>query len=685
MTPSYFNYSGMANSEFAKAVDLLNGFVPNSYRVNASELRFSKSKYGDQSVIQTALNILNKAAIEGDRFEHDCLAAHEYKNIKTLNQLLSNHDEFVKKATEIGFTKAEADAVRDYQIALPQTTLERLIEIITLIPRIVISILGELAALISAGTIAIPLDTVANLNPPTKSPHQAQPRPDAKEDPLKPFGHTNITGVICLNSPVRGTPTLDLLCNPKTLDARYKDMSIDSKWRQELFESSQAADRAGKLAVYTYGSTLDPACPSLCHVLSDNPTRNMTVTTEGHLGTMVSPRAISFMRDAINKIDPTGLVPVLQLHGSSAGQYQFTAMRMLTGRTTFTVDYAESRFSNDPNKSIHDYSHGDKIKNIFKDIYEATGSHDVIVVGHSMGGVVGLDIARTIRDSNHSAAVIQDPSQNRPVAVSRKGYEASLTKMSESLKASIDKGVTRLKQIESEAMHNRDEKMKRRLEIITSSNLDCIQSALMNIPLNILEAHSGEIIRQILAEHQRHLTPHKQYFTRIFNQQNFISDHQVEAVLESVKEKHRKKKHKQNRKPFTHPVIPFAALKPPKASKTNHTIEGQALTRYIPRKQKEKTKKPVSVIAKKVDLPKEIVAKKEEAEKQIKNDYQKIPTKTRKLIGFLKSKKYKLNGGTKHASYSFDTTKKRVPVPRHAKIKKGTSRGIMKQALNNDK
>jgi hypothetical protein len=410
----HYNYNTVNQSELNQSIKILDAFTTQ----NESEMQtdsklnsevFSKNKYGHQSTLQTALNILNKAVVEGTPVQKLQLLNNQYSKIKALNTLLQDHEQFKAKAARVGFNNAEIETVKGYQIALPQTNFERFIEVITLIPRIAISILGEFTALIGAA-IAIPIDSIFDLNPSLSLPKNTQiitpnasERNDKQDYDARPFSGTIVKGVVCLNSPLRGTPSLDLLCNPQTMNERYKQMTISNQWRDKLFADSHAADRDGKLAVYTYGSTLDAACPDNCHVLSDNPTRNMTVATEGHLATMLSPRAIAFMRNAIDKIDPTGKLPVAMLHGSSAGKYQFTALRMFTGRQTFAVDYAEGRFSNDPNTRIDQYSHNDKIKDLFRQIHQVTGTSEVIIVGHSMGGLIGLDIARTTHNSELAA------------------------------------------------------------------------------------------------------------------------------------------------------------------------------------------------------------------------------------------------------------------------------------------
>lgn len=401
------NYTHINEDDFTNACRILD-YITSKHVVDPSvEHPFtgiSFPRHNNQAFLQTALNILNKAAEEGTSFQKACLSTSGRKrSIKTLNTLLKDHAAFSKRVKELALPQSDADKVRGYQIAHPQTKFGRFIEIITLIPRIALAAIAALVTLLFAGLVALPVDARCDLNPKTPvvaraADDKAKIEKDEKaNDP--PYSGMDIAGVVCFNSPLRGTPALKR--DGTGLDERMKNMSIENPWRDELYRDSLKAEQNGELNVFTYGSTLDPACYGDCHKLTENPTRNLTVSTEEHFCTMISPRAMLFLRNALKQLDPTGKIPVVKLHGSGSGKFQFLLFRQASGASrTFAVDYAESILGNAKETTIAQYATNDKIKGIFKKVFEVTGQRKVILVGHSMGGPVGLEIARNIRNYN---------------------------------------------------------------------------------------------------------------------------------------------------------------------------------------------------------------------------------------------------------------------------------------------
>lgn len=392
------NYSLINNNDFKSAVNTLNLLTQQNF-LKKQEFIEIFSNYGKQSPIQTSLNILNKVAIEGSIEQKKTLSAIDVtRKIRDLNKLLNNPQAFKEKILELGFENKDAESVNGYQIALPKTRFSKLLNLFLIIPRITFVICKTLFSLAFAG-IALPIDQFYDLNPKLsskKTKNQIGKINIVNEMPYQGF---EIAGVVCFNSPLRGTPALDLIFNANKIDKRYQEMTINNEWRHKLYTDSLQAERDKELNVYTYGSTLDPACYGNCHLLTENPTRNLTVSTEGHHDTMISFSAMKFLKKAIKDIDPTGTIPVIQLHGSGAGKYQFTLFRLVSGyKRTFAIDYAESRFGNHPKTSIVQYAQNNKIQSLFKQVYEVTGQKKAILVGHSMGGMVSLEIARNIRN-----------------------------------------------------------------------------------------------------------------------------------------------------------------------------------------------------------------------------------------------------------------------------------------------
>jgi|JI9StandDraft_1071089.scaffolds.fasta_scaffold27144_3 pimeloyl-ACP methyl ester carboxylesterase len=85
-----------------------------------------------------------------------------------------------------------------------------------------------------------------------------------------------------------------------------------------------------------------------------------------------------------------GKTPILLLHGSNFNESQWVIGRLFLRKKTygsvFSLNY-DGLITNDPTKGISDYAR-DKISKEVKRIKELTGSDKVILMGHSMGGMI---------------------------------------------------------------------------------------------------------------------------------------------------------------------------------------------------------------------------------------------------------------------------------------------------------
>lgn len=89
--------------------------------------------------------------------------------------------------------------------------------------------------------------------------------------------------------------------------------------------------------------------------------------------------------------------PILLLHGSGFCQAQWAVTRLfLKGKdfgSVFSCSYAEGLISNDRESSISKYS-AEKVREQIQKIKTMTGQNKIILIGHSMGTLVGEDYAQ---------------------------------------------------------------------------------------------------------------------------------------------------------------------------------------------------------------------------------------------------------------------------------------------------
>jgi len=93
-------------------------------------------------------------------------------------------------------------------------------------------------------------------------------------------------------------------------------------------------------------------------------------------------------------------IPIVLLHGSGYNDSQFLLYRRWTGTDrSYSLNYAEGLFSNDSASSIKDYASSKKMVALFERIQKETGQTKFIIAGHSMGGPIGLEVARLARNT----------------------------------------------------------------------------------------------------------------------------------------------------------------------------------------------------------------------------------------------------------------------------------------------
>lgn len=118
------------------------------------------------------------------------------------------------------------------------------------------------------------------------------------------------------------------------------------------------------------------------------PAAGVLLLTHALLNVNLNPKAEKI------KTDKT---PILLLHGSGFCKIQWiAAQQFLKGQefgSVFSCDFAEGLVTNDPNSSIGDYS-ADKVRKQIQEIKRLTGQDRIIIIGHSMGSMVGEDYAQ---------------------------------------------------------------------------------------------------------------------------------------------------------------------------------------------------------------------------------------------------------------------------------------------------
>ncbi len=83
--------------------------------------------------------------------------------------------------------------------------------------------------------------------------------------------------------------------------------------------------------------------------------------------------------------------PILLLHGSGFNETEWIVGRRFLSDPQYGSVYSlnyDGLLSNDPQKGIDDYA-GGKVRDKILDIQKQTGLNEVIIIGHSMGGLIG--------------------------------------------------------------------------------------------------------------------------------------------------------------------------------------------------------------------------------------------------------------------------------------------------------
>ncbi len=152
----------VSSVNFQTAINVLEKLTT-SGAVPRQSVQFEEEyKDSEQHPITTALNILNKASLEGTDQQKNKLSSFREKIIP-LNALLKS-DSF--KTSNIGIEMAgEAAKIQGIQIALPQTKFEKMMEIATKIPRIIFTILIDALLLPGALILLIIACSKFNFNP----------------------------------------------------------------------------------------------------------------------------------------------------------------------------------------------------------------------------------------------------------------------------------------------------------------------------------------------------------------------------------------------------------------------------------------------------------------------------------------------------------------------------------------
>lgn len=106
-------------------------------------------------------------------------------------------------------------------------------------------------------------------------------------------------------------------------------------------------------------------------------------------------------------------IPNGAFHGSGFHKGQWAIWHLLLGRKhTYSVSYAEGILSNDPKTSITAYAKSEKVVNFIKTIRGKHKTKKINLKGHSMGGLVALEVARLIRNKDAAYAHIDVEIEN---------------------------------------------------------------------------------------------------------------------------------------------------------------------------------------------------------------------------------------------------------------------------------
>lgn len=155
----------MINSNnFSLALDILHKLTHQAPVSEPLSGQFSQ-EYQGQGLITTALKIIHTISREGTAEQRSQLSSYRHE-IVALNSLLSHKliGERVRDVLHIEMGD-EASKLENIRVAVPQTKFEKMIEIATLIPRVIFSILVDLALLPIAGGLSFYMLTKPNFDP----------------------------------------------------------------------------------------------------------------------------------------------------------------------------------------------------------------------------------------------------------------------------------------------------------------------------------------------------------------------------------------------------------------------------------------------------------------------------------------------------------------------------------------
>lgn len=153
----------VSSANFQTAINVLERLTSESASVS-QPIQVSE-EYNSQHPITTALKILHKSALEGTSLQKNQLSNSRHK-ITALNALLRSPLMSTEINDKLGIEMGEEAAkIKGMQIALPQTKFEKMVEIATKIPRIILTILLDVLLLPGALVLLLAACCKPNFNP----------------------------------------------------------------------------------------------------------------------------------------------------------------------------------------------------------------------------------------------------------------------------------------------------------------------------------------------------------------------------------------------------------------------------------------------------------------------------------------------------------------------------------------
>lgn len=119
-------------------------------------------EYSYEDRVTTTLKILHKAVSDGDEMQREELSLYRHQ-IVALNELIKNDGLAERVQERVG--PINVSHLQGVQIAAPKTCFEKMLEIATFIPRVVISILLEIAMIPIVGILLLFCLTEPNFDP----------------------------------------------------------------------------------------------------------------------------------------------------------------------------------------------------------------------------------------------------------------------------------------------------------------------------------------------------------------------------------------------------------------------------------------------------------------------------------------------------------------------------------------